>query len=260
MIFKLRSILVISIIASLLIACEEGPSMTKMPVDGDKSSDSPGLLPNRGEANDKKPVSDEIHTIVVNEVLPTSKYVYLNVNEGDRKFWVAVIKQDVVVGETYIFKGGLLKTNFESKEYNRMFEEIYLVTNLVHQHGSEGPAAISSSNEEIKSTDKPVDYEIEVIEHEGSMKIADLVADPKKYEGQTIQISGVCVKVNARIMKRNWIHLKDGSKDDYDLIVTSDIFVPEGSTVTMRGVVVLNKDYGAGYKYELIVEDGVIVK
>ena len=37
MIFKLRSILVISIIASLLIACEEGPTMTKMPVEGEKT-------------------------------------------------------------------------------------------------------------------------------------------------------------------------------------------------------------------------------
>lgn len=245
--------------ASLLIACEEGPSMTKMPVEGDKSSDSPGLLPNRGSES-KKPVNNEMHTIVINEVLPTSKYVYLNVTEGDREFWVAVIKQDVVVGETYVFKGGLLKTNFESKEYNRMFEEIYLVTNLVHQHGSEGPTPISTSSEEKESTDKPVDYEIEKIEVEGSMKIAELVANPKKYEGQTVQLSGVCVKVNARIMKRNWIHLKDGSMDDYDLIVTSDIFVPEGSTVTMRGVVALNKDYGAGYRYELIIEEGVIVK
>ena len=260
MIFKLRPILVISIIASLLIACEEGPTMSKMPVDGEKSSDSPGLLPNRGEADDKKPVSDEIHTVVVNEVLPTSKYVYLNVSEGEREFWVAVIKQDIVVGETYIFKGGLLKTNFESKEYNRLFEEIYLVTSLVHQHGSEGPSSNGALVEEKEGNDKPVDYEIEKVEVEGSMKIADLVADPKKYEGQTVQLSGVCVKVNARIMKRNWIHLKDGSMDDYDMIVTSDLFVPEGTTVTMRGVVALNKDFGAGYKYELIVEEGVIVK
>lgn len=254
-----RSILIFSILISLFSACEEGPTMTKMPIEGDNSSDSPGLLPNRGEQT-KKPVNDEMHTVVINEILPTTKYVYLNVSEGDREFWVAVIKQDVVIGETYIFKGGLLKTNFESKEYNRMFEEIYLVTNLVHQHGSEGPQSSPSSIGLENSNDKPIDYEIEVIEHEGSMKIAELVADPKKYEGQTVQLSGVCVKVNARIMKRNWIHLKDGSKDDYDMIITSDIFVPEGSTVTMRGVVVLNKDYGAGYKYELIVEEGVIVK
>jgi hypothetical protein len=53
-------------------------------------------------------------------------------------------------------------------------------------------------------------------------------------------------------MNRNWIHLKDGSMDDYDLVVTSNEDVPVGSKVTIQADVVLNKDFGAGYKYELI--------
>lgn len=61
-------------------------------------------------------------------------------------------------------------------------------------------------------------------------------------------------------MNRNWIHLKDGSKDDYDLVVTSDVFVPEGTALTLKAMVTLNKDFGAGYKYDLILENGTIVK
>jgi hypothetical protein len=60
-------------------------------------------------------------------------------------------------------------------------------------------------------------------------------------------------------MDRNWIHIKDGSKDDYDLVITSDVFVPEGSVVTMKAQVSLNKDFGAGYKYDLILENGILV-
>jgi len=60
-------------------------------------------------------------------------------------------------------------------------------------------------------------------------------------------------------MKRNWIHLKDGSKDDFDLVITSDTFVPEGKVVTIKATVTLNKDFGAGYKYDLILENGTIV-
>ena len=61
-------------------------------------------------------------------------------------------------------------------------------------------------------------------------------------------------------MGKNWIHLKDGSQDDFDLVITSDALVDVGSVVTIKAEVVLNKDFGAGYKYDLILENGSIVK
>jgi hypothetical protein len=61
-------------------------------------------------------------------------------------------------------------------------------------------------------------------------------------------------------MGRNWIHLRDGSQDDFDLVITTRTFVPEGNVVTVRAVVALNKDFGAGYKYDLILENGTIVQ
>jgi hypothetical protein len=60
-------------------------------------------------------------------------------------------------------------------------------------------------------------------------------------------------------MGRNWIHLQDGSMDSYDLVITSNEFVAMGNSVTMTGVVSLDKDFGASYQYELIVEDGRLV-
>jgi hypothetical protein len=61
-------------------------------------------------------------------------------------------------------------------------------------------------------------------------------------------------------MNRNWIHLKDGSKDEYDLVITSEHAIPEGHTVTLKGTVALNKDFGAGYKYAIIVEDAHLLR
>ena len=61
-------------------------------------------------------------------------------------------------------------------------------------------------------------------------------------------------------MGHNWIHLIDGSKDDFDLVITSDALVTVGNVVTMKGVVAINKDFGAGYSYELIIEEGVVVE
>jgi hypothetical protein len=169
---------------------------------------------------------------------------------------------EVKKGETYYYKGGLLKTNFESKEYNRVFDKIYLVSSLVaaKNHGNE--ASVSDYSEEtLNTTKQEIEMHTEIVVHRpGSIKIAELVENPKKYEGETIQLDGVCTKINSGIMKRNWIHIKDGSKDDYDLVITSDAFVPEGQAFTMKAVVVLNKDFGAGYKYDLILEQGEVIK
>ena len=98
------------------------------------------------------------------------------------------------------------------------------------------------------------------IVHKGTIKISDLVSDPKKYEGHTVQLSGKCVKVNPNIMNLNWIHLQDGSKDDFDMVITTNTFVPEGKLITIRAVVSLNRDFGAGYKYDLILENGTLVQ
>jgi len=92
------------------------------------------------------------------------------------------------------------------------------------------------------------------------MRIADLVAKAAELDGETIEISGKVTKVNPNIMGRNWIHLQDGSKNDYDSVITADAAVPVGHIVTYKATVAVKKDFGAGYSYELILENGELVK
>ena len=208
--------------------------------------------------------SQALHTVMVNEIIPTDDYVYLNVTEGSHKFWIATKKADAKIGETYFYLGGLLKNNFESKSLNRVFDELYLVGNLVSSnHGSQishENGESSQLGEQVAQEDKNSSQNTKIIPQKGSIKISEIVTNPKKYEGQTVQIDAKCTKVNNGIMDRNWIHLKDGSKDDFDLVVTSDAFVKVGSVVTMKANVVLNKDFGAGYKYDVILENGILIK
>ncbi len=201
-----------------------------------------------------------VHTVVVEEVLPTTKYVYLFVQEGEEQFWIATAKQEVEVGETYFFKGGLLKTNFISKEHNRVFDTMYLVSRIVPVNHGQSADQQAGHNHSGEGADGATTNEPRDIEREGSVRIAELVGDPAKFDGQTIQISGECVKVNPNIMGRNWMHFKDGSQDEYDLVVTSDLAVPEGHVVTMQATVALNKDFGAGYRYDIILENGVLLQ
>ena len=79
--------------------------------------------------------------------------------------------------------------------------------------------------------------------------------------GQTVSAQGKVVKVLNGIMKRNFIHVQDGTgdADTNDLIVTSKQTARVGDQVTITGVVAVNRDFGSGYLYPLLVEDASIV-
>lgn len=250
---KIFNLLIMLSMSICINACSNGPKVISTPVSS-TDNEATGIFADVDSPIETKEtaVSNDVHTVKVLEVLPTSKYVYLNVEEKGEKFWIATGKKEVKVGETYFYKKGILKTNFESKEHNRIFDKVYLVANIVAaNHGSEQSPKIEQS---------PIVHEQDTqTVREGSIKISELVNNKSKYAGKEVQISGKCTKINANIMGRNWIHLKDGSMDEFDLVITSDELVPEGHTVTMTGVVVLDKDFGAGYKYDLIIELGKIV-
>jgi uncharacterized protein YycO len=81
--------------------------------------------------------------------------------------------------------------------------------------------------------------------------------------GQTVRVQGKVVKVINNIMKRNFVHVQDGTGDanSNDLIVTSKQSAKVGDQVTISGVVVLNRDFGSGYTYALLIEDaGIVIK
>jgi len=239
-----------------LASCKKEPESKYTPLNGTEA------MPAIDSSSAATPsFNDDLHTVKVNEILKTQRYLYLNVSEKGavEPFWIATRIMDITVGETYFYKGGLLKTNFESKEFNKVFDKIYLVSsNLVLANHATNPdfqntaANVQADVNPTKTTQKQVAVK-------GSIKIAELVKNAKKYEGKTVQISGTCKKLNASIMGKNWIHLADGSKDSYDLVVTSTELVNEGDFVTIKAVVTLNKDFGAGYKYDLILENGTLV-
>ncbi|MEZ4892900.1 MAG: hypothetical protein R2778_07760 [Saprospiraceae bacterium] len=43
----------------------------------------------------------------------------MRVEEDGAEKWLAVSRQDVSIGGQYVYTGGLMKKNFQSKEFNR---------------------------------------------------------------------------------------------------------------------------------------------
>lgn len=78
--------------------------------------------------------------------------------------------------------------------------------------------------------------------------------------GQTISAQGKVVKVNNGIMGRNFVHIQDGTGEagSNNLIATSKQTASVGDQVTVSGVVVVNRDFGSGYTYPLLIEEASI--
>lgn len=92
--------------------------------------------------------------------------------------------------------------------------------------------------------------------------VANLNQNKAGLGGKTISAQGKVVKVNNGIMGRNFVHVQDGSGDaskgTNNLVVTSKQTANVGDQVTVSGVVVLNRDFGMGYSYPLLIEEATI--
>ena len=195
----------------------------------------------------------DIHTAAVQEVIQATSYTYLKVKEADSEFWIAVTKRQIEAGATISFAGGLEMKNFESKDLQRTFETIYFVDKIV---GGGAPAPQQSVSMPNGMKPEPEKKEISIEPADGGITIGELFTNRDSYADKTVLIKGQVTKVNRAIMDRNWVHLQDGTGDSggFDLTVTTQEQVNVGDVVTFEGKITLNKDFGSGYSYEVLME------
>lgn len=109
-----------------------------------------------------------------------------------------------------------------------------------------------------------VDLKVEKASGEGSFTVGELFAKYESLNGQKVRVKGQVVKVSPQIMGKNWLHIQDGTGDPmsntHDLVVTTAAQAEKGDIVTVEGTLAANKDFGFGYKYNVIVEDVAVSK
>lgn len=207
------------------------------------------------------PVKTEVaqNEVVVNEVLQTSGYTYILGQQSNQEMWMAVTKTEVKVGEKVYFSEAMEMNNFESKELNRVFDRIYFVDKISKQPINaemQKAEVIARQQEGMK---KLLDS-IQLSPAKNGQSIGELYDNAKKFDKQKVKVRGQVVKVNMDIMDRNWVHLVDGTKGNSksDLTFTTQDVVQVGDTVVFEGVLAIDREFGAGYVYPLIVEEAVL--
>lgn len=191
-----------------------------------------------------------MHQVNIVEVIQSSNYTYMEVEENDENFWIAVSLREAKPGEVIYYTDALEMLDFNSKELNRTFPVIYFV-----QDPSDSPEISKGPSPAGKQPTERLTG-IEITPTEGGISLAELFDNQAKYKDKTIKIRGIVVKVNKNIMDKNWVHLQDGSGSgaNYDLTITTAEVVEVGDVVTFEGTIALEKDFGSGYAYDIIME------
>jgi len=138
--------------------------------------------------------------------------------------------------------------NFTSKTLKRSFDEIV----FARLRGEQATASLRRPVPEIAVGDEPIE------KAEGGYTVAEVFANREALEGKLVKVRGRVVKVTQAIMNRNWIHLKDGTGEkggDKIVFRSEDQVAQVGSIVTAEGRLETEKDFGYGYRYEVLVED-----
>ena len=250
-------------------------------VAGCKKSEPPAPAPvaaPSAEAQAAPPPSNTLKGKVL-ERLDAPPYSYLRIRSGSEEVWAAVPKAEVAKGAEVTVVNAMPMANFESKTLKRKFEVVYFGTLEgaaapagaapgpgVPPPGMEGAPA-GMAQQHAKAAQGPSNVgDVKVAKATGAdaRTVAEVYAQKGTLKEKAVTIRGKVVKFNPGIMGKNWVHLQDGSgkadKGDNDITVTTQDMTSVGDTVLAKGTVRIDKDFGAGYAYPVIIEEAVYAK
>jgi hypothetical protein len=210
---------------------------------------------NTSEQKTEEKLDPNTHKVVVEEVKQSKTYTYLRVTEKDIEYWIAISKKDVQEEDVLYYNRSLEMKDFESKDLSQKFETIYFVDNISDKPIKQSANMMNSPRGNAQSILKDG---ISIDPVEDGITIAELFAKKDEYVGKSVKIRGQVVKYNSQIMGRNWVHIQDGTsyENNFDLTITTNDLVKPGDVVTFEGKITLNKDFGAGYAYAVLMEEG----
>jgi len=188
------------------------------------------------------------------DVIHGGGYTYLQIDDTKKQYWVAVEGTKVEKGTEVRFTEELRAKNFESKALNRKFDEVVFASNLQYRTNVPEKGNLELINEQVKESP---------YKQKDTMSVKEAWEKRASLKDKTIAIRGKVVKASPNIIGRNWIHIQDGTGEGSEvgrIVFTSKELPKVGDIVTAKGVVSVDKDFGSGYFYKIIVENATFVQ
>ncbi len=201
-------------------------------------------------------------TAIVLEAIDAGTYTYLRLEADGKDFWAAINARPVEIGKTYYYVESVWMKNFESKQLKRTFDSILFIGYFGEQSQHTGNTAMPAATQGQSDASKEGDIKIT---HKGEeISLAELFVNKEKYSGKQATVKGKVVKINRNIMNQNWIHIQDGTsyEGQFDLTITmkDPVKFNLDDVVSFQGTIALDKDFGAGYVYAIIMESAAVLE
>ncbi len=190
---------------------------------------------------------------IVQEKTDAQRYSYIKVEENGKTLWIASRRINAKNGDTIYYSKFYPMKNFESKALNKTFDLIYFVEDLSLDKPTASARREKNPHPKIELGGK-INVKIEPLPDGYTIK--EIYEKKAELKGKKIKIRGKVTKFNPSIMNRNWIHIQDGTeyKGKFEITVTSQDVANVGDVAVIEGVLATDKDFGAGYVYDAIIE------
>ena len=228
------------------------------------------------------------------ETTNASRYTYVLIDTGTEKVWAAGPKMAIKVGDRVSFPAAMPNKNFYSPTLKKNFDELYFVetitpvksacvggvcpdgttcTNGVCPTGfcpsnacPKGSCAAPAGMGGACAAPAGMGSAVAQLSFDGIQKpaggktVAEVWAEKDALAGKAVVVRAKVVKVVSNILGKNFVHLRDGTGAEgaNDLTVTTKDNVKVQDIVTASGTLIKDKDFGAGYKYDVILEDATV--
>ncbi|MDA8099669.1 MAG: hypothetical protein M0042_08585 [Nitrospiraceae bacterium] len=223
---------------------------------GDQSAAAPA---HKHPTAKEESAGDGMLTGKVTETMNAGGYTYVNIEKDGKKTWIAIPETKITVGKEMTFLPGAAMQNFESKTLKRTFDVIIFSGGVAEGSAPQGP---TGSKAQVGAKEKNV--KVTKATGANACTVAEAYGKSAALNKKTVVVKGKVVKVSKNIMGKNWVHLQDGTGDQtkgtHNLVVTTQDAPEVGDVVTATGTLTKDRDFGAGYKYNVIVEDASVKK
>ena len=280
----MRRLAVLAVTTLALVGCKK-PEAPSAPAAQAPAGAAPGAQP-----------AAQVMRGKVLEKIDVSQYSYLKLKTASGDVWAAVERTDKKVGDEVGVGNAFPMQNFESKELNRKFDVVYfgslagadgkvaamppamgggatgggamgggMPAGGGEAGGPSNPAQMAAQHQ-AAATGGPADIKVEkVAKASGSdaRTVEEVWTLREKLKGKPVAVRGQVVKFTP-VMGKNFLHVRDGSgsadKKTNDVTVTTADNVAVGDVVVVKGTIAVDKDFGSGYAYPVMIEDAKVSK
>jgi hypothetical protein len=272
----MRRVLTVAVVTLAFVACKKPEAPPRPALNA--------AAPAQGQA--PAPGKEQVMRGKVLEKIDVSQYSYLKLATASGEVWAAVQRTDKKVGDEVGVGNAFPMQGFESKELNRKFDVVYFgqlagaggeVAAMPpamgggmpgaaggQAGGPPNPAQMAAQHQAVSTG--PTDVKVEKVAKASgadARTIEEIWGQREKLKGKSVTVRGQVVKFTP-VMGKNFLHLRDGSgnadKKNNDVTVTSADSVAVGDVVTAKGTIVVDKDFGSGYAYPVMIEDAKVAK